>query len=135
MLVSVATTRSCERSPLRQVPVATSPSRHSYRTPPQTNRWSPTRPRIPTRSHLSRPPIPGAQARKLGCGLLTLAMEQRHQIGLDSYDRLFPNQDILPKGGFGNLIALPLQRAPRQEGNSVFLDQHFEPYPDQWALL
>ncbi|MBI4300353.1 MAG: hypothetical protein HY677_04385 [Chloroflexi bacterium] len=80
-------------------------------------------------------PVPASQARKLGCALLTLAMERRHQIGLDSYDRLFPNQDSLPKGGFGNLIALPLQRAPRREGNSVFLDRNFEPYPDQWAFL
>lgn len=80
-------------------------------------------------------PLPAAQARKLGCALLTLAMEQLHQIGLDSYDRLFPNQDLLPKGGFGNLIALPLQRAPWHEGNSVFLDRNFEPYADQWAFL
>jgi superfamily II DNA or RNA helicase len=62
-------------------------------------------------------------------------MERRHQIGLDSYDRLFPNQDTMPKGGFGNLIALPLQKASRDQGNSVFLDEQFEPYADQWALL
>ncbi len=80
-------------------------------------------------------PVPAGQARKLGCALLTLAMEQRHEIGLDSYDRLFPNQDTLPKGGFGNLIALPLQGAPRREGNSVFLDRDFEPAPDQWGYL
>ncbi|MDP3064593.1 MAG: DEAD/DEAH box helicase family protein [Chloroflexota bacterium] len=80
-------------------------------------------------------PVPAAQTRKLGCALLTLAIGQRRQIGLDSYDRLFPNQDTLPKGGFGNLIALPLQRTPRQAGNSVFLDRGLTPYPDQWAIL
>jgi len=62
-------------------------------------------------------------------------MEHRPDIGLDSYDRLFPNQDTLAKGGFGNLIALPLQKRPREHGNSVFLDEQFEPHEDQWAFL
>lgn len=79
--------------------------------------------------------IPAAQARKLGCAVLTRAMERRHQLGLDSYDRLFPNQDTLPYGGFGNLIALPLQRAARARHDSEFLDRDFVPYPDQWAYL
>lgn len=79
--------------------------------------------------------IPAAMARKLGCSILTCTMERRHQIGLDSYDRFFPNQDTMPKGGFGNLIALPLQKIPRANGNSVFLDSEFQPYPDQWHLL
>ena len=80
-------------------------------------------------------PIQASTARKLGCTILTRAMERRHQIGLDSYDRFFPNQDTLPKGGFGSLIALPLQRVPRQKGNSIFLNQEFEAYPDQWLFL
>jgi superfamily II DNA or RNA helicase len=79
--------------------------------------------------------VAAALARKLGSALLTRSMDRRHQIGLDSYDRFFPNQDTMPKGGFGNLIALPLQRAPREAGNSVFLDDTFVPYPDQWAFL
>jgi superfamily II DNA or RNA helicase len=79
--------------------------------------------------------ISAALARKLGCALLTRTMERRHQIGLDSYDRFFPNQDTLPKGGFGNLIALPLQKTPREAGNSVFVDDGIVPYPDQWAFL
>jgi hypothetical protein len=54
---------------------------------------------------------------------------------LGSYGRFFPNQDTLPKGGFGNLIALPLQKGPRDHGNSVFLDEYLVPYPDQWAFL
>jgi superfamily II DNA or RNA helicase len=62
-------------------------------------------------------------------------MESRHQIGLDSYDRFFPNQDTMPKGGFGNLIALPLQKSPRANGNSVFIDSEFRPYPNQWEFL
>jgi len=79
--------------------------------------------------------ISATLARKLGSHLLTETMEQRPGIGLDSYDRFFPNQDTLPQGGFGNLIALPLQRAPRERGNSVFLDDDCEPHVDQWALL
>lgn len=62
-------------------------------------------------------------------------MEQRPEIGLDSYDRFFPSQDTLPKGGLGNLIALPLQRKPREHSNSVFLDASALPHPDQWAFL
>lgn len=80
-------------------------------------------------------PVRALDARKLGCGLLTRAMEKRHQIGLDSYDRLFPSQDTMPKGGFGNLIALPLQKLSRNLGNSVFLDESFHPYADQWTFL
>jgi len=80
-------------------------------------------------------PVLAADARRLGCSLLTRTMEKRHEIGLDSYDRLFPSQDTMPKGGFGNLIALPLQKGPREQGNSVFLNEIFEPYADQWKFL
>ena len=80
-------------------------------------------------------PLPAMTARKLGCVILTRAMERRHQLGLDSYDRFFPNQDTMPKGGLGNLIALPLQLAPRKAHNSVFIDPEFNPYPDQWEFL
>jgi superfamily II DNA or RNA helicase/very-short-patch-repair endonuclease len=79
--------------------------------------------------------IPATLARKLGAHLLTETMESRPGIGLDSYDRFFPNQDTLPQGGFGNLIALPLQKRPRELGNSVFLDDRHLPHADQWALL
>ncbi len=61
-------------------------------------------------------PVSAALARNLGSALLTRAMEKRHEIGLGSYDRLFPNQDRMPKGGFGNLIALPLQKNRREGG-------------------
>lgn len=79
--------------------------------------------------------IPATLARKLGSHVLTETMERRPEIGLDSYDRLFPNQDTLPQGGFGNLIALPLQHRPRADGNAVFLDEHWHPYADQWVFL
>ncbi len=78
---------------------------------------------------------PAFLARKMGTCLLTQTMESRPEIGLDSYDRLFPSQDTLPYGGFGNLIALPLQKKPRENGNSVFLDDNLLPHSDQWAFL
>lgn len=77
--------------------------------------------------------IPAALARKLGAHILTETMESRPDIGFDSYDRFFPNQDTLPKGGFGNLIALPLQKKARSVGNSVFIDDNLVAYEDQWA--
>lgn len=80
-------------------------------------------------------PVPCAEARRLGTALLTAAMEHSGTLKLAAYDRMFPNQDTLPKGGFGNLIALPLQGQARKQGNSVFVDERFEPYPDQWAFL
>jgi len=80
-------------------------------------------------------PIPAKLARQLGAFMLTQAMEGRPQMGFDSYDRFFPSQDTLPRGSFGNLIALPLQKKPRDEGNSVFIDDDFNPHSDQWAFL
>ena len=76
-----------------------------------------------------------ATARKLGSALLTAAMEREGKLKLDAYDRMFPCQDTLPNGGFGNLIALPLQGQARKKGNSLFVDEMFRPYPDQWAYL
>jgi hypothetical protein len=82
-------------------------------------------------------PVPASSARKMGCYLITEAMARRHQLSMDSYDRLFPSQDTMPRGGFGNLIALPLQHGPRREGNSIFLDDNLQPIADdqQWAYL
>jgi hypothetical protein len=80
-------------------------------------------------------PVPAAKARKLGSLLMTRTLDRRPEIGLDSFDRFFPNQDTLPKGGFGNLIALPLQKAAREKNHSIFLDDHLVPYSDQWAYL
>ncbi len=80
-------------------------------------------------------PVQASLARKFGSAILTFAMNQRHEITFKSYDRLFPNQDTMPKGGFGNLIALPLQKAIRENNNSIFIDDDFQPYVDQWAFL
>jgi len=67
--------------------------------------------------------------------MLTQAMETRPEMGFNSYDRFFPSQDTLPRGGFGNLIALPLQKKSREKGNSLFVDENFLPYADQWSYL
>ncbi len=80
-------------------------------------------------------PIPSFLARKLGTVILSYASSNRYTLSLDSYDRFFPNQDSLPKGGFGNLIALPLQRGARENGNTVFLDDNLFPYENQWEYL
>ncbi len=80
-------------------------------------------------------PVPAREARQLGAALVSHTCDRTRQLSLASYDRLFPNQDTLPKGGLGNLIALPLQKQPRKLGRSVFVDEHLQPYPDQWAFL
>ena len=79
--------------------------------------------------------VSAREARRLGFGLLDRAMESYPGLSFDSYDRLFLNQDSLPSGGFGNLIALPLQYQPRQYGNSVFVNRELVDYPDQWQFL
>jgi superfamily II DNA or RNA helicase len=79
--------------------------------------------------------IAASKARRLGTLLLTRAMNRRPEIGFASYDRLFPSQDTMPRGGFGNLIALPMQRLAREKGNSVFVDDELAPHEDQWAYL
>ena len=80
-------------------------------------------------------PVLAVKARKLGNAILTEAMNRDGRISFKSYDRFFPNQDTLPEGGLGNLVALPLQGKARKEGNSVFVDENFEAYPDQWDYL
>ena len=82
-------------------------------------------------------PVPARLARLLGTMLLTRTTEQRHALGVKSFDRFFPSQDYLPttRHGFGNLIALPLQKGPREAGNSVFVDADMKPYPNQWTYL
>lgn len=79
--------------------------------------------------------VSAQRARLLGAGLLDKAMERYPKLGFDSYDRLFPNQDHMPAGGFGNLIALPLQYGPRQNGNSTFIDADFNEVIDPWLTL
>ncbi len=79
--------------------------------------------------------VSSREARRLGSALISRTCDHTRQLKLSSYDRLFPNQDTMPKGGFGNLIALPLQKKPREEGRSVFVDDLLAPYPDQWSFL
>ncbi len=79
--------------------------------------------------------VSARDARRLGTAIISHTCARTRQLKLASYDRLFPNQDTLPKGGFGNLIALPLQKKPRERGCSVFVDDDLRPYPDQWAFL
>jgi superfamily II DNA or RNA helicase len=79
--------------------------------------------------------VPARDARRLGTAIISHTCARTRQLKLESYDRLFPNQDAMPKGGFGNLIALPLQKRPRENGCSVFVDANWRPYPDQWAYL
>ena len=80
-------------------------------------------------------PLPASKARRLGNAILTEAMTHNGQMSFNSYDRFFPNQDYLPEGGFGNLVALPLQGQARRKQNSVFVDNDFLVYKDQWAFL
>ncbi|WP_097504566.1 TOTE conflict system archaeo-eukaryotic primase domain-containing protein [Escherichia coli] len=79
--------------------------------------------------------VSAREARRLGTAIISYTCSRTRQLRLGSYDRLFPNQDTMPKGGFGNLIALPLQKRPRTSGGSVFVDMNFQPHPDQWAFL
>jgi superfamily II DNA or RNA helicase len=79
--------------------------------------------------------VSARDARRLGTSIISHTCARTRQLKLESYDRLFPNQDTMPKGGFGNLIALPLQKWPRENGCSVFVDTQLRPYPDQWVFL
>lgn len=79
--------------------------------------------------------VSACDARRLGTALISHTCARMRQLKLSSYDRLFPNQDRMPKGGFGNLIALPLQKGPREYGYSLFVDAELQPYPDPWAFL
>lgn len=79
--------------------------------------------------------VPARDARRLATSIITHTCARTRQLRLASYDRLFPNQDAMPKGGFGNLIALPLQKTPREFGFSVFVDADLQPHFDQWAFL
>ena len=80
-------------------------------------------------------PVPAIKARRLGNAILTEAMNRDGRMSLNSYDRFFPNQDRMPEGGFGNLVALPLQGQARKNLNSVFVDDGFLAYKDQWTFL
>ena len=80
-------------------------------------------------------PVLAVKARRLGNAILTEAMNRDGRISFKSYDRSFPNQDTLPEGGLGNIVALPLQGNARKNGNSVFVNEYFESFRDQWEYL
>lgn len=79
--------------------------------------------------------VPASQARALGAFLISETKQRRYQLSFSSYDRMFPNQDTMPRGGYGNLIALPLQMEPSKAGNSVFVNKNLQPFDDQWKFL
>ncbi len=79
--------------------------------------------------------VPAKDARLLGFSILDKAMESYPNLSFDSYDRLFPNQDLMPEGGFGNLIALPMQLQARKKGYTEFVDGQLRPHENQWRLL
>ena len=80
-------------------------------------------------------PLPAFKARRLGNAILTESMNRDGRMSFHSYDRFFPNQDRMPEGGFGNLVALPLQGQARKNLNTVFVDDDFLAYKDQWTFL
>ena len=80
-------------------------------------------------------PITAILARNFGTAILQSAMCENHALSFSSFDRMFPNQNTMPKGGYGNLIALPLQGQAVKLGHSIFVDEKFLPYQDQWSFL
>ncbi len=81
-------------------------------------------------------PVAAVDARAMGAALLREAMAIRGEMGMESYDRFFPAQDYLPRRGFGNLIALPLEGTCRKNGTTLFVDPAtFKPFEDQFAFL
>lgn len=80
-------------------------------------------------------PISAKAAREFGSCLITEAAALNKTITFEAFDRMLPAQVTIPDGGFGNLIALPFQGKAQREGNSVFVDEQFEPFPDQWLYL
>ncbi|MDE0354546.1 MAG: hypothetical protein OXK20_02670 [Deltaproteobacteria bacterium] len=77
--------------------------------------------------------VPAVLARRLGSHFLTEAMEIRPDLGFKSYDGFFPSQDTVPEGGFGNLIALPLQGRTAGARQQRVPGRGFAPHEDQWA--
>ena len=80
-------------------------------------------------------PIKAGLARKFGNALLNKGAESVNLKSFRFYDRMLPMQNHLPAGGLGNLIALPLQGQALKVGNSAFVDEHWNAYPDQWEVL
>lgn len=81
-------------------------------------------------------PYPAIRSRKVFISILeqsgTFSMFDKSS----SFDRLFPNQDILSGKGLGNLIALPFFKPAMENGNSCFINpETFEIYLNQYQFL
>lgn len=79
--------------------------------------------------------VSATKARRLGSAILSHACARTGKLKFSSYDRFIPGQDIMPEGGYGNVISLPLQPFGLSKGCTAFVDENFEPYSDQWAYL
>lgn len=79
--------------------------------------------------------VSAQKARQFGTALLTKGAESVSLKNFRAYDRMLPLQEHLPEGKLGNLIALPLQGRALRKGNSAFVDENWNAYPDQWGAL
>ena len=86
-------------------------------------------------------PILASVARRFGTALLSKGAESVNMKNFKYYDRMLPAQDHIPlntktgKPGLGNLVALPLQGQALKLGNSAFIDENWNVYPNQWECL
>ncbi len=78
-------------------------------------------------------PILASLARNFGFLLLDRGQNSINMKTFKYYDRMYPSQDVT--SSLGNLIALPLQGQALKNGNSAFVDQNWNAYPDQWDIL
>ena len=79
--------------------------------------------------------IPARLARRFGFALLEKGAESVNLKSFKYYDRMIPTQDVLPEGGLGNVIALPLQGQALKFGNSAFVDEYWNAYENQLGVL
>jgi superfamily II DNA or RNA helicase len=79
--------------------------------------------------------IPAKTARQFGFALLDKGAESINLKSFRYFDRMIPSQDAVPENGFGNVIALPLQGQALKKGNSAFIDENWNAYPDQLQVL
>ena len=77
--------------------------------------------------------IPAGVARNFGFLLLDKGSASINLKSFHYYDRMYPSQDVA--NGIGNLIALPLQGQALKNGNSAFIDENWNAYPNQWDIL
>ena len=78
-------------------------------------------------------PIDAAIARAWGFLLLEKGSTSINLKSFRFYDRMYPSQDVA--NTIGNLIALPMQGQALKNGNSAFVDENWNAYPDQWGRL